>query len=99
MVVLERLQVVDDEAVTYLCGVSIHSLIKSNICSLWASEQHLCVLGMCLRALDVHHMMYGQVHQGSCLNNIHVACMVTYIECTVMCLTIGGDLPLSYGYS
>ena len=72
---------VDEEAVTYLCGVIIHSLIKSNICF---SEQHLCVLGMCLMALDVHHRMHGQVHQGRCLKNIYVACMATRFDYTVM---------------
>ena len=66
LIVLERMYFVGDEAEISLGGVIIHLFTNCNICF---SEQHLCVLGMCLRALDVQHRMYGSVHQGRCLKN------------------------------
>ena len=105
MIVLERMHFVDDEADNYLGGVIIHLCTNCNICF---SEQHLCVLGMCLMALDLHHRMHGPVHQGHCLKNFGVACMASCFDCIdmlelVMCLkhiymACMATPPLSYGF-
>jgi len=51
-----------------LCKVADITSVKCNICFLWALEQHLCVLGLCLMALVLHHMMLEHAHQGLCSN-------------------------------
>ena len=68
MIVVERMQCVNDNAVKYLYGCFIPSFIICNANCLRDSEQHICVLGLCLMALDVHPRMLGQAHQGHCLN-------------------------------
>jgi len=95
-----------DEVDNYLGGVIIHLCTTCNICYL---EQHPCVLGMCLMALDLHHMMHAPVHQGHCFKIFGVACMALCSDCIEMlelatclkhiCMARMATPPLSYGFA
>jgi len=72
MFVVERLQCIRGNAVSRTDGCCIPSVISCNVSIFRDLEQHLCVLGLCCKALDVHPWMLGPAHYGRYLNkNIH----------------------------
>ena len=75
MIVVERMQFVNDDAANYLYGCIIHPFIMCGSCFLRALEQCLCVLGLCLMALDVLHRMLGQAQPGRCLKKRSRLCL------------------------
>jgi len=49
-----------------MCKIADITSVKCNICFLWVVEQHLCVLGLCLMVLELHHLMLEHTHHGLC---------------------------------
>jgi len=68
MFVVGRLQCNNGNAVRRIFGCCIPSVIICNVCIFRVLEQHLCVLGMCLMALDVHPWMLRPTHYGCCFD-------------------------------
>jgi len=76
MFVVERLQCIRGNAVSRTDGCCIHSVISCNVSIFRDLEQHLCVLGLCCKALDVHPWMLGPAHHGLCLNRCFGMCLL-----------------------
>jgi len=62
--VIEQSNCLEDNTVIFLVGCIIPLAVSCNCCFDGIFEQHLSVLGPCLRALDRHLRMPGQVHGG-----------------------------------
>ena len=64
MFVVERLQCNNGNVVRRIFGICIPSVIICNVCILRDLYEHLCVIGMCLMALDGHPWMLRPAHYG-----------------------------------
>jgi len=80
MFVVERLQCNNGTAVKRIFGCCIPSVIICNVSIFRDLEQHLCVLGMCLMALDGHPWMLRPVHDGRCFQNGTLGPCLTALE-------------------
>ena len=67
MFVVDRVQCITSHAVNCIYGCCTPSVIICNSSFIRALEQHYCVLGLCLMALDVHPWMLRPAHYGCCL--------------------------------
>ena len=67
MLVVDRVQCLDSNSVNCIPGCCTPSVISCNSSIIRILEQHLCVLGLCLMALELHPWMPSPAHYGCCL--------------------------------
>jgi len=67
MVVADRVPCTIGHVVNCIYGWSTPSVLLCNFSFIRMLEQHSCVLGSCLMALDVHPWMFRPAHYGCCL--------------------------------
>ena len=66
MLVFNQIQCIDSQPETCISGCCTPSIISCNFSVIWILEQHLCVLGLCLMALELHPWMPSPAHYGCC---------------------------------